>query len=309
MKRFIPTIVLVVVCIGAFWYASSKNFFKEEDTTVKPMPLMTIKKEDISGIAISQGGVELKKGSDGKWALAKPEAYPTNAYSGDSWTGAFAGLIQDGEIDANPTDLSKFGLSSPSQEFTATMADGSTKTVQIGAALPIAGHYYGKLKDQPNVYKISEEQLKPLQKTPEDFTDKSPFQMLFNEVTNVQMDWKGANRGIQKADTTKDANQTIWRLGGQELKGPDAESILDKILLMSSEEMVQKKSDIKMDAPEMKLVIKSLHEGKEVVSSYIGKIIDADVWIADESKPWAFTIPVGTIQELFDKFHVPAAAK
>lgn len=308
MRRFIPTIVLLVVCIGAFLYAYSQNFFKEEDTSVKPKPLFTIKKEDITGIQIKPAGIELQK-KDGKWSLSKPEAYPTNAYSGDSWTGAFVGITQEGEIDANPTDLAKFGLSSPTQEYTATLADGSTKTLQIGSALPIAGHFYGKLKDEPAVYRVGGEQLKSLQKEPVDFVDKSPFQMVFNEVSNVQIEWKGTTRSMQKADVTKQANQSTWWLGGKELKGNEAEPILDKILLMSSDQMVKAKSELKMDAPEMKLEIKSTKDGKETSTvTYVGKIIEDAVWIADQSKPWAFTIPVTTIQELFDRFQPPAPA-
>ncbi|GAA3412693.1 DUF4340 domain-containing protein [Paenibacillus hodogayensis] len=307
MKRFIPTIILVVVCIGAFWYASSQSFFKKEDDAAKPKPLVAVKQTDITGIQIKQGGVELQK-KDGKWTMSKPAAYPTNAYSGDSWAGAFIALTQDDEIEANASDLSKYGLSAPEQEFAVTLADGSVKTVQIGASLPIAGHRYAKLKEAPSVYRVPEDQITALQKDVAEFVDKSPFQMTYNEVSNIQMDWKGASKTLQKVDVAKTSTESAWKLGDKELKGSDVEPILDKMLLMNSDEMLKAASEVKLDGPEMKLALKSSKDGKETASVYVGKIDGEQIWLAQQGGMWAYSIPVATIQELFDKIKVPEAA-
>ncbi|RKN78921.1 DUF4340 domain-containing protein [Paenibacillus ginsengarvi] len=307
MKRFIPTIVLLVVCIGAFWYASSQSFFKKEDDASKPKALVAVKQTDVTGIQIKQGNIELQK-KDGKWTFTKPAAYPTNAYTGDSWVGAFIALTQDGEIDANPSDLSKYGLSNPEQEYGVTLADGTSKVVQIGSPLPIAGHYYAKVKDAPNVYKVTEEQLKSLQKAPEEFVEKSPFQMTYNEVSGIQMEWKGASKTLQKTDPSKTSTESAWKLGDKEMKGSDVEPILDKMLLMSSDQMVKAVSELKLDAPEMKLQLKSTKDGKETTVVYVGKIADDQIWLAMQGGAWAYTVPIDTIQELFDKIKLPEAA-
>lgn len=306
MKRFIPTIILVVACIGAFWYASSQSFFKSEDDESKPKSLVTVKQDDITGIQIKQGGIELQK-KDGKWALTKPAAYPTNAYSGDSWTGSFIALTQDDEIEENATDLSKYGLSNPEQEFSVTLADGSSKTVQIGLPLPIAGHHYAKLKDAPNVYRVADEQITALQKEVYDFVDRSPFQMTYNEVANIQMEWNGASKTLQKADPAKTSTESSWWFQGRELKGTDVEPILDKMLLMSSDEMVKAVSEIDRSAPEMKLVLKSVKEGKETTSTYLGNVEGDRIWIGLQEGPWAYAVPTTTIQELFDRIKPPEA--
>lgn len=307
MKRFIPTIILVVVCIGAFWYASSHSFFKKEDDASQPKSLVSVKQSDITGIQIKQGGVELQK-KDDKWTITKPAAYPTNAYSGDSWAGAFAALTHDGEIEANPSDLAKYGLADPAQEFGVTLANGETKVVQVGSPLPIAGHYYVKLKDASHVYKVSEQQITSLQKDVQEFVDKSPFQMTYNEVSGVKMDWKGASKTLTKTDPSKSSTESAWKLGDQEMKGSDVEPILDKMLLMSSDQMVKAVSELKMEAPEMKLELKSTKDGKDTTVTYVGKIDGDRIWIAKQGDAWAYTVPVDTIQELFDKIAPPAAA-
>ena len=50
MKRFIPTILLVVICIGGFWYASSKDFFQEKKD--EPKSLLTLKQEDVQAVSV-----------------------------------------------------------------------------------------------------------------------------------------------------------------------------------------------------------------------------------------------------------------
>src|SRR5690606_3494637 len=108
-----------------------------------------------AGIVIKQGNLALQK-KDGEWSMSEPEAYPVSSYTGDSWVRSFAQLLQEGVLDENPTDLAPYGLSNPEQEFTLSVEDGSSITVQVGSPLPIVGHHYVKLKDAPAVYKVAD---------------------------------------------------------------------------------------------------------------------------------------------------------
>jgi hypothetical protein len=80
------------------------------------------------------------------------------------------------------------------------------------------------------------------------------------------------------------------------------------MLLMSSEQMVKALSEIKMDAPELKLQLKSTKDGKETTAAYVGKIEGEQIWIGLQSGPWVYSVPVTTIQELFDRIKLPEAA-
>ncbi|PYI51224.1 DUF4340 domain-containing protein [Paenibacillus flagellatus] len=306
MKRFIPTIVLVVVCIGAFWYASTQSFFKKKDEETASKPLVAVKSDDVTGVKIKEGGLEFQK-KDGQWAMVKPSVYPLESNAVEGWLAGFTSLTHDGEVEANPADLSVFGLKDPAKEYEVTLADGSVKTVQIGSPLPIAGHFYAKLKDAPAVYKLPEQEATSLAKDAFGFMNKTPVKMTYNEVSGLQVDWKGASKSIVKSEPAKTASESAWKLGDQELKGSDAETMLDKLLLMTTAVPVRPASELKLDAAELKLTVKSTKDGTESTNAYAGKVDGDNVWIVKQGDAWAYAVPTATIQELFDAMKVPEA--
>lgn len=300
MKRFVPTIILVIVCIGAFWYASSQSFFKKaEESTAKP--LVTVKKEDITAVKLKTGAdnieMELK---DGKWTMSKPQAIPLSSFETDTWASSFVTLTQEGEVDANPTDLSGFGLQTPAQEYEVTLKGGSVKTVQVGAPLPIAGYYYVKLKDAPNVYKVSETAIQGLAKTPMDFMEKMPIAVTYSDVLSVSLTWNGASKSLTKSDPAKTASESAWKFGDKELTGSEATSFLDQILLLSTDQLAKPSSSIKLDSPELKLELKQKKDGKDSTDAYTGKVDGETVWIVKQGDTWAYGVPKASVQDLYD---------
>lgn len=306
MKRFIPTIVLVVVLIGAFWYASSQSFFKKEEEEPLSKPLVTMKQEDIAGFKLKEEGLEFQK-KDGKWTMVKPAAMPIETSTVDSWLASFTALKHDGEVDANPANLSAFGLSSPTKEFEVTLTDGSVKTVQIGSPLPIAGHFYTKLKDAPAVYKLAEQQITTLQKDLMSFMNKSPFKLNYLDVVGVELQWKGAKKSLVKSDKTKTFNDSAWTLDGQEVKAGDIEPAVDKLLFAVTDQLVRPASEVKLDTAEFKLEIKFSKEGKESADVYAGKLENGYVWIAKQGEAWAYAVPDSEVQVIFDAYKKPQA--
>lgn len=70
MKRLIPTMILVILCIGGFWFASSKDFFKEKPPEAPA--LVNVKKEEVAGYTIKKGDtvIELQQ-KDGGWTMIR----------------------------------------------------------------------------------------------------------------------------------------------------------------------------------------------------------------------------------------------
>lgn len=303
MKRLIPTLVLVIVCIAGFWYASSKDFFQEQPET--GTKLVTINKEDVSGYTIKtqDGEIELQKG-DGGWQMIKPSALPLNNYSPDSWVDSFAGLMKESTVEAEPSDLAQFGLDQPAQEFTVKLKDGSSQTLSVGAAVPIQGFLYAKYSSSPEVFQISDSAVTSLAKQPLDFMETSPLQMKYDQVQSLSVDWKGAKWTLSRneADKDKKAYEAAWKLGDKEVKGADAGNFLDNALFMSTNRLVEPAAQIQgLDQPELVIELKELENGQEKSAVYAGKIEGSDVWIARQGGEWAYAIPIDRVQELFDK--------
>lgn len=306
MKRFIPTIVLVVVLIGAFWYASSQSFFKKEEEEPVSKPLVTMKQEDIAGFKLKEEGLEFEK-KDGKWTMVKPAAMPVETSTVESWLGSFTALKHDGEVEANPSDLSVFGLNSPTKEFEVKLNDGTVKTVQIGSPLPIAGHFYTKLKDSPAIYKLADQQITTLQKDLMSFMNKSPFKLNYLDVVGVELQWKGAKKSVVKTDKTKSFNESAWTLDGQEVKAGDVEPAIDKLLFAVTDQLVRPASELKLDTAELKLEIKFSKEGKESSDIYAGKLENGLVWIVKQGDSWAYALAETDVQVIFDAYKKPEA--
>jgi hypothetical protein len=311
MKRLLPTLILVIVCIGGFWYASSHSFFKEK-TIVDEKKLATLQAADIQAIqfqaknaasSVSPDAVfdltELnKKAAD--WEMMKPAAYPVNSFSVDSWNEAYAALTYEGVVEESPTNLADYGLAEPKQFYQVTLKDGTIKKLLIGNALPIEGHVYAKFADAPKVYDVNQQVLQALTKQPLDFVDKNAVKFKYDNVKSIQVQWKGAKWLLEKAQADKTVFESTWKLDGKERKANEGTAIIDKIVALATTELPKAATEVKMDVPELLITVTESDAGKDKVSIFTGKMDKDKVWITKQGGAWSFSVPVASVQEAFD---------
>jgi hypothetical protein len=311
MKRLLPTLILVLVCLGGFWYASSQSFFKEKAVVVEKK-LVTLKAADILAIqlqakdAASTGiadaalkpTVLAKKSTN--WEMTLPAAYPVNSFSVDSWKDAYAALTYEGIVEENPTNLADYGLAEPKQYFQVTLQDGTTKKLLIGNALPIAGHVYAKFADEPKVYDVTDQALAGLKKQPLDFINKNAVMLAYDNVKSIQVEWKGAKWLLEKAQADKTVYESTWKLDGKERKANEGTAIIDKIVGITTSELPKAAAEIKMDSPELLITVTETAAGKDNVSTFTGKLDKGNVWITKQGGAWAFSVPAASVQAAFD---------
>ncbi|QGQ93566.1 DUF4340 domain-containing protein [Paenibacillus psychroresistens] len=311
MKRLLPTLILVIVCIGGFWYASSQNFFKDK-TVVDEKKLFTLAAADIQAISFQAKNAassespdavydltELTK-KDAGWEMLKPTAYPINSFSVDSWNEAFAALTYEGIVEENATSLADYGLAEPKQFYQVSLKDGSTKKLLIGSPLPIEGHVYAKFADSPKIFDVTESLLEGLNKQPLDFVNKNAVMVAYDNVNSIQMDWKGSKWLLEKAQADKTVFESTWKLDGKDRKAEEGTALLDKVVALSTAELPKAAVEVKMEAPELKFTITESEAGKATISTFNGKIDKENVWIAKQGGAWAFSVPLASIQEAFD---------
>jgi hypothetical protein len=310
MKRLLPTLILVLVCIGGFWYASSHSFFQDKAAEAVKN-LTALKAADIQAIQfqvrdttdpLSSADVmkqtELKKTTE--WQMIQPAAFPVNPFSVDSWNEAYVGLTYESIVDENPANLADYGLAETKQFFQVTLKDGTTKKLLIGNALPIDGHVYAKFADAPKVYDITSQALQSLQKQPLDFVDKTAVKFKYDNVKSIQVEWKGDKWLLEKAQADKTVFESTWKLDGKELKSNEGTAIIDKIVALSTEQMPKASAEVKLDSPELKITVIESDAGKESTTIFNGKIVKDQVWISKEKGAWAFAVPTASVQEAFD---------
>jgi hypothetical protein len=301
MKRLIPTLLLVILCIGGFWYASSKDFFKEKPDT--GTSLVKVNKDEVASYSIKTGDdvIEMQR-KDGKWAMTKPSALPLNDSSADGWVESFNALSKDKIVDAKPADLAQFGLDKPSQQFQVTLQNGTVHTLSVGAPVAVQGYNYALFSGSPEVFQINDTKVKPLAMTQIDFMDKSPVKLEYDQVRSMTVDWKGQKWTLAKTDPDKKSYESDWKLGEQTVKGVDAGAYLDQLQFLSADKPAKRSTEVKLDAPELRIEVKSVDAAKkETTTTYTGKIVQEEVWLAKDGGEWAYALPVASIQELADK--------
>jgi hypothetical protein len=98
--------------------------------------LLHAKRENVRSLEIAgpEGGYALAKGDKDEWAFTKPLSTRAGRWSVDSLLGAIEGLRMDSVAAEDAKDLKPFGLAKPSRTVALGLADGSSKTLEIGGS-------------------------------------------------------------------------------------------------------------------------------------------------------------------------------
>ncbi|SDP21905.1 protein of unknown function [Paenibacillus sp. yr247] len=301
MKRFVPTILLVVICIGGFWYASSKDFFQEKKD--EPKSLLTLKQEDVKSLTVQkeEQQIELARNGDG-WDMKKPAAVPINTNQVGSWLDALGLVTSTKLVEDQVSNLSKYGLDKPVGTYEVLLKDGSKKGLKVGTALPIQGFSYVQAEGSPAVYQVSDQSLSGLSKSPVDFADTSPFHFENDKVQSVKVTLKGQTWTLAKTDKDKVAAEANWKLGDKELKGADANPLLDELIFLHSAELPQPSAQKPTAGGELKVELGLSVDGKEVNEIYEGKLSQDQVWLAKQGGQWAFQLTTADVQKIADAY-------
>lgn len=300
MKKFIPTLLALAVFIGLFWYASGHSFFKKEDETIrKTAQLFSIKKEDVQGIYVKtdEGETELSL-KDGSWTMQKPQDQPINHNLVGSWLDTYVSLSREEIVEDQASDLAKFGLDKPSAEYRVTLKNGESKLLQTGINLPTGGAVYAKLADSNQVFPVAEQSLMQLNKTPIDFVDRNPAKFDYDKVTRLDFSWNNQSWTLAKEEADKSLPESKWKVNQEELPGTMVSSKLDKLLFLTTEQLVEPASNHPEIKGELRIEVTEVKDGQETKSVYLGQTSGDLVWITKEGGPWAYAIPAREVQDL-----------
>ncbi|WNQ11644.1 DUF4340 domain-containing protein [Paenibacillus aurantius] len=301
MKRLLPTLILVVLCIGGFWYASSKDYFKAPSDEASKQ-LLTLAEGDVQSLSYSDGqdAVEIAR-KDDTWEMKKPSPLPLNSYLVEGWIGTLSSMTYDSKVTDNAADLAEYGLAQPKQEYQVTLKDGSVRKLLVGRPMPVPGSSYVKLDNSPAVYEVSDTNLQNLAKAPLDFMDKQAVKVNVEKVKTVQFDWKGTSWKLEKAESDKSVFESTWKIGAKELKPEEGSGILTQLTNLSTEQLVKPASEVAVNAPELTIVVTEEDGGKTTSSTFHGKLDKDNVWIVKEGGAWAYSVPAASLQEIADK--------
>lgn len=304
MRKWVPTILVVIVLIVGWVYAANQNYFREEEAVQEK--LLGIQSADIQSITIhdttedtagaaSSSTLELE---NGVWQMVEPKAYPLNGYSVSNWLDALSGANQELVVEETPTDLDKYGLGTDATRMDIKLKDNREIKLAIGGQLPADDARYVRVDSGP-VVAVQTEAITSIALSRRDLLDTTPFNM---DETNVgSLEWEGEAATWMLTSTSENgAAEQTWTLNGKTIEATDAVSLIGKIKNLSTAEDVRKVSELKNSVPRFTLSVEQTVNGQQVRDVYRGITIPSEpdqIWVITPDGQWAYAMDATSLKE------------
>jgi hypothetical protein len=263
--------VIVLAALGGLLFWSNR---KQKADAAKPAAdtantkILSIPEEQIKEVTLKKTGAEptvLRKGDDGKWQIAEPQPRRADQDTAKSLVAALATLNADKVVEDKATDLSAYGLNTPTLEVTVVKKDGKSQQFLVGDDTPTGGGAYAKLAGDAHVYTVASFVKTNIDKTPNDLRDKRLLTFDQDKLTRVDLQTaKGETIEFGKN------NQNDWQILKPKPLRADGSQV---------EELIRKLKDAKMDAAI------SDEDTKKAAAGYASGTKVATVTVADAGSP------------------------
>lgn len=304
MKKWLPTILVVLVLIIGWVYAASQNYFREEEA--EKVKLLGIKSADIQSITIHDTSADTSGASkpsqlelnNGVWSMVEPKAYPLNGYAVSSWLDALSGADQELIVEEEPKDLDKYGLGADATLLDIQLKDNSVIKLSIGGQLPADDARYVRVDSGP-VVAVQTESISNIEKSRHDLLDTTPFNLDESNVNTLEWEGEAATWMLNSASEEGAAEQT-WTLNGEAVETTDAVSLIGKIKNLSTADDVRKASELKGTVPRFTLSVEQTVNGEAVTDVYRGLTIPSEpdqIWVVTPDGQWAYPMDAASLKE------------
>lgn len=146
-------------------------------------------KEDVTHLTIGseEEEIELQVDAAGAWQMLKPLVSAADGTEVETITELMSSLETDDF--AEPKDLSEYGLDAPKMSVTATLKDGSARTLLIG--VEESGTYYVKREDKAQIFELNKGRVDKLIRKSVDLKSEIPVSESAGEEASITLDGGG----------------------------------------------------------------------------------------------------------------------
>src|SRR5690242_7883663 len=227
-------VVLAALCGAAWWSEKKQKADAAKPSADSPPKILTIPDDQFKQIDLVKkaGDTTALIKADGKWQIVQPKPLAADQDSVNSLVSSLASLASDRLIEDKPSDLSSYGLTTPTEQVKITRKDGKTQTLLVGDDTPTGSGAFAKLENDPRVFTIASYAKTSLDKTSKDLRDKRLLTFNSDKLTRVDLTAKGS--GIEFGKN----NQNEWQILKPRPLRADG---------LQVDELVRKLKDAKMD--------------------------------------------------------------
>ncbi|MDR6779798.1 MULTISPECIES: DUF4340 domain-containing protein [Paenibacillus] len=305
MRKWIPTVLLLVVLGAGIIYAKSQNFFREQAPAARQLVQLT--QENIMSFAITGKdgkSVELEQ-HDGQWSMSKPRTYPLNQYTIDNWLAAIQNVKLGEVVESSPTDVAKYGISATHDQIEIKTKKGDVRTFAFGETLPSGDAVY-VLSDKKEIASVPIDTLSGLLLGADDFIDTTPFDWDDTKLSGIE--WEGQNSSWMLKSSgnsgTGDSASTSWTLNGKSVANDTATSLSQQIKNLASSQALRKASELSKPVHRFTLSISLGKDDSQLV--YQGWTLNDDpdtVWVVPPQSNWAYGLSVSDVNRTEQNGH------
>jgi len=209
----------LAVLLVAFYFYETRKEEKEKNAEEETRALFLVKPDDVTSFVLKSGDQEMRfEKKNGTWEILHPVRSAVDSFAFTRLLSRLTGLKTVRLITESPKDLAQFGLHQP--EVTATFRAGNQDhTLFIGTISPIEkGYYVSNGGDAKEVYFISGDDKRALDRPLIELRDKKLFTLKTDLVRRVVIERKGERWALHKKEGR-------WIFEGQEDLKLDPEKV------------------------------------------------------------------------------------
>ena len=166
-----------------------KSTFDKGYRSWRDRTIFSFLKEDVTHLTIrsEEEEVELQIDAAGAWQMLKPIVSAADGTEVEAITDLMSSLETDDFAESK--DLSEYGLDAPKMSITATIKDGSARTLLIG--VEESGSYYVKHEDKAQIFELNKGSVDKLIRKSADLKSETPVPESGSESASVTIDGGG----------------------------------------------------------------------------------------------------------------------
>ena len=230
----IATVVMVALAAGLYFSNKQKSAEAAKPPADASPKILALSENDISKIDLKKKGAAetvLERNNAGKWQLTAPNKFLADQDTAGQLLNSASTVASDRVVEDKASDLSNYGLQSPSLEVDVTTKAGKTSKLKIGDDTPTNSGAYAMLEGDPRVFTVASFVKTGLDKSVNDLRDKRLLTFDQDKLSRVELVAK-------KQDIEFGRDKDQWQIVKPKPLRADG---------LQVEELLRKLKDAKMD--------------------------------------------------------------
>ena len=210
-----------------------ESTFTKTAADLRDRSLLHVERDDVKSLAVTgpQGAYTVARDERGEWAFTQPLQTRAGRWSVDGLLGTLDGLRFDSVAAEQAADLKKYGLAPPARTVTLSLADGGTRTLQIGGKAEGDNKYYAREANSPMVAVIPGAVADDLAKGMGELRAKRLLEVATYEVQGIEVVLDGVTRTYERSSSKdKDGiDQYKWKRTAPDAKDLETNAVQDAL--------------------------------------------------------------------------------